>query len=91
MESETKSENKDSTISVESDAVTSSWQQKDEIFGKVQIKIIEYVMIVTQTILMKMMKTNIIQEKNESLTLGKVLLTGLINTFKDRKGAKIRN
>ena len=59
MESETMSENEDSTMSDESDAETSRSHQKEDIFGK-YTKIMAFVMIVIQTILMKMMKTNII-------------------------------
>ena len=53
------SENEDSTMSDESDAETSRSHQKEDIFGK-YTKIMAFVMIVIQTILMKMMKTNII-------------------------------
>ena len=60
------SENEDSTMSEESDAGTSRSHQKDYIFRK-YTKIMAFVMVVIQTILMKMMKTNIILKKKEQV------------------------
>ena len=48
----------------------------------IQTKIMAFVIIVIQTILMKMMKTNIILEKRASLILGKFLLVEPIDTCK---------
>ena len=50
--------------------------------GNIQTKIMSFVMVVIQTILMKMMKTNIILEKRASLILGKFLLVEPIDTYK---------
>ena len=50
--------------------------------GNIQTKIIVFMTKVIQTILMKMMKTNTILEKRESLILGKLLLVELIDTYK---------
>ena len=48
----------------------------------IQTKIMAFAMILIQTILMKMMKTNIILEKRASLILGKFLLVEPIDTCK---------
>ena len=48
--------------------------------GNKQTKIMTFVMVVIQTILMKMMKTNIILENGASLILGKFLLVEPIDT-----------
>ena len=50
--------------------------------GNVQTMIMTFVTIVIQTILMKMIKTNIILEKRASLTLGKFLLVEPTDTYK---------
>ena len=50
--------------------------------GNIQTKIMVFMTKVIQTILMKMMKTNIILEKRPSLILGKLLLVELIDTYK---------
>ena len=50
--------------------------------GNMEIKIMAFVMIAIKTILTKMMKTNIIQEKRASLIRGKFLLLELIDTNK---------
>ena len=76
------SENEDSTMSEESVAGTSRSHQKEDILGNIQTKIMAFVMVVIQTILMKMMKTNIILEKRASLILGKFLLVEPIDTYK---------
>ena len=76
------SENEDSTMSEESDAGTSRSHQKEDIFGNIQTKIMAFVMVVIQTILMKMMKTNIILEKRASLILGHFSLIELIVSYK---------
>ena len=76
------SENEESTMSEESDVETSRSHQKEDIFGKYEDKIMVFMTIVIQTILMKMMKTNIILEKRASLILGHFLLMELIVTYK---------
>ena len=69
--------NKDSAMSEE------SLQRLPEVIKrKTNIKIMVLMMIVIQTILMKMMKTNIILEKRASLILGKFLLVEPIDTYK---------
>ena len=50
--------------------------------GNEQTKIMAFVMVVIQTLLMKMMKTNIILEKRASLILGHFLLMELIVSYK---------
>ena len=82
MESETISENDDSTMSEKSDAETSRSHQKEDIFGKNEDKNMVFMTIVIQTVLMKMIKTNIILEKRASLILGKFLLVEPIGTYK---------
>ena len=82
MESETMSENKESTMSEESDAETSRSHQKEDIFRKYTDKIMVFMTIVIQIVLMKMMKTNIILEKRASLILGHFLLKELIVSYK---------
>ena len=76
------SENEDSTMSEESDAGTSSRHQKEDIFWKYEDKDYGIHDESDMTILMKMMKTNIILEKRASLILGKLLLVELIDTYK---------
>ena len=75
------SENEESTMSEESDAETSRSHQKEDIFGK-YTKIMVFMTIVIQTILMKIMKTSIILEKRASLILGHFLLMELIVSYK---------
>ena len=50
--------------------------------GNMKIKITAFVMVVIQTILMKMMKTNIIPEERASLIPGHFLLMELIVSYK---------
>ena len=50
--------------------------------GNIQTKIMAFVMVVIQTILMKMMKSNIILEKRASLILGHFSLMELIVSYK---------
>ena len=50
--------------------------------GNMKIKIMVFMTIVIQTILIKMMKTNIILEKRASLILGHFLLMELIVSYK---------
>ena len=50
--------------------------------GNMKTKIMAFVMVLIRTILMKMMKTNIILEKRASLTLGKFLLVEPIDIYK---------
>ena len=50
--------------------------------GNIQTKIMVFTTIVIQTILMKMMKTNIILEKRASLILGHFSLMELIVSYK---------
>ena len=76
------SENKESTMSEESDAESSRSHQKEDIFGNIQTKIMVFMTIVIQIVLMKMMKTNIILEKRASLILGHFLLMELIVSYK---------
>ena len=77
------SENEESTMSEESDAETSRSHQKEDIFGKyIETKIMVFMTIVIQIVLMKMMKTNIILEKRASLILGHFLLMELIVSYK---------
>ena len=51
--------------------------------GNMKTKIMAFVMVVIQTILMKMMKTNIILEKRASLTLGKFFVGGANRYLQD--------
>ena len=76
------SENEDSTMSEESDTGTSRSHQKEDIFGKYTDKDLAFVMVVIHTLLMKMIKTNIILEKRKSLILGHFLLMELIVSYK---------
>ena len=76
------SENEDSTMSEESDAGTSRSHQKEDIFWKYTDKDYGIRDGSDKTILMKMMKTNIILEKRASLILGKFSLVEPIDTYK---------
>ena len=50
--------------------------------GNIQTKIMAFMTIAVQTVLMNMMKTNIILEKRASLILGHFLLMELIVSYK---------
>ena len=64
------SENEDSTMSEESDAGLQEVIKRKTSLGNIQTKIMAFMTIAVQTVLMKMMKTNIILEKRASLILG---------------------
>ena len=77
------SENEESTMSEESDAESSRSHQKEDIFGNIQTKIMVFMTIVIQIVLMKMMKTNIILEKRASLILGHFFVDGAHSILQD--------
>ena len=81
-ESEIMSENEESTMSEESDAETSRSHQKEDILGKYEDKDYGIHDDMIQTILMKMMETNIILNKRANLILGHFLLMELIVSYK---------
>ena len=59
------SDNEGPTMSEESVAETFSRHQHEYIFGNMKINFMAFVMVVIQTIWMKMMRTNIILEKSK--------------------------
>ena len=79
MESETMSENEESTMSEESDAETS----RKTSLENMKIKIMVFMTKVKQTIMMKMMKTNIILEKKSKVDPWTFFVNGVHSILQD--------